>query len=196
MLSAPLQSALLFALNTLFNVYISIVLFRFLLQLTRADFYNPISQFIVKATNPLILPLRKVIPTVRGIELAPLVLALLLQALSITLELLIRGFNMPLSVSSMGGLFIWSFGEVTDITLVILLFAMIIQIVASWVQPGQYNPATVVLSQITAPIVNPVRRILPTAGALDFSPMVVIFVILVIRKIVPVYIINFGQNFL
>lgn len=196
MFVAPLQNALLFTVNTLFNIYISIVLFRFLLQLVHADLYNPISQFVVKVTNPLLRPLQKVIPRIKNIDVSPILVALLLQAVAITLELVIKGFNINPSIGSLGGLFIWSFGALTDTLLVIFLFAIVIQVVASWLQPGQYNSTTAILAQITEPLVNPVRRIIPTAGVIDFSPMIVMFVLLLLRTIVPVYIITLGQTIL
>lgn len=194
MFISPLQNALLFTISTIFSIYISIVLFRFMLQLVRADFYNPMAQFVVKATNPILIPLRKIIPGFWGIDWASLVLALILQATELTLSLLTKGFSITTTLSSISGLLIWSVGELTDLCLVILLFATFIQIISSWLQQNNYNPITELFSQVTAPIFTPVRRIIPAVGMLDFSPMVVIFFIILMRMLFADSIISLGKS--
>lgn len=194
MFTAPIQNALLFSISTIFTLYISIVLFRFLLQLVRADFYNPVAQFAVKATNPLLVPIRKFIPGFAGIDWASLVLALILQALALYLTFLVRGFSITPTASSIGGLFIWSFGEIIDIGLVLLMFAIFLQILASWIQPRQYNPITLISAQLTAPLFAPIRRIMPDTGMLDLSPMVLIFLIILSRILIVDLLINLGKS--
>jgi YggT family protein len=196
MFTSPLQNALLFAVHTIFSIYISIVLIRLLLQFVRADFYNPVSQFIMKATNPVIIPLRKVIPGWFGIDWACVLFALILQAFELMLTLYIKGYTVPPTPTSISGLLIWSLGELTDVALVIMLFATLIQIIASWIQPYQYNPVTMICSQITAPLFNPVRRFVPNAGMLDFTPMIVIFLIILLRYLIADHLIAFGRSIL
>lgn len=194
MFTTPLQNALLFTVSFIFSIYISIVLFRFILQLVRADFRNPVAQFIVKATNPLLIPLRKVIPGFGGFDCAALVLAIVLQAIELCMTLFIKGFSVALTASSLTGLFIWSIGELTDACLVILLCATFVQIIFSWLQPNAYNPVAALFSQVTAPLFTPARRLIPSAGAIDFSPMLVIFFIVLMRILLAQSIIQFGRS--
>ena len=118
---SPIQQALVFIINTVFNIYITIVLIRFCLQVVRADFYNPLSQFVVKATNPLLVPLRRFIPGLAGIDLASIVLLIVLQAIENSLILLIHGYVM--SINSITGICIWGIGELIDLTIVVYLLA-------------------------------------------------------------------------
>lgn len=194
MFISSLQSALIFTIQTIFSTYIIIVLFRFMLQLVRGDFYNPLAQFAVKATNPLLVPLRRIIPGYAKIDFASLVLAFLLQGIQLYLILKINGFNLAPNVTSFLGLSIWSIGELLDLFLVFIFFATLIQVIASWIQPGGYNPGVMVLSSITEPIFNPIRRILPDLGMLDFSPIVVIFLIYISRIVIANPIIYFGKG--
>lgn len=194
MFISPLQNALLFCITSLSSAYISIVLFRFLLQLVNADFYNPLAQFSVKVTNPLVQPLRKLIPTVARADLATLTVALLIQALGLVIIWAIKGFSISASLTSLSGLLIWSLGEIVDLTLVILLFATFIQIIASWLQPGAYNPAIDIMRQLTAPLFTPIRRLVPNIGVLDFSPMLVIFLIVFMRLLFADFLISLGKS--
>lgn len=193
MFMSSLQNALIFSIHTIFSAYIIIVLFRFMLQLVRADFYNPLAQFAVKATNPLLLPLRKIIPGYAKIDFASLVLALLLQILEIYILLLIKGFNLAPNVLSFVGLFIWSIGELLDLFLVFIFFATLMQVIASWIQPG-YNPGLILLARITEPFFTPVRKILPDLGMIDLSPMVVIFLIYLARMVIATPIMIYGKG--
>ena len=194
MFISPLQNALLFCITSLSSAYISIVLFRFLLQLVNADFYNPLAQFSVKVTNPLVQPLRKLIPTVARADLATLTVALLIQALGLVIIWAIKGFSISASLTSLSGLLIWSLGEILDLTLVILLFATFIQIIASWLQPGAYNQAIDIMRQLTAPLFTPIRRLVPNIGVLDFSPMLVIFLIVFMRLLFADFLISLGKS--
>ncbi len=150
-----------------FSAYIMIVVLRFLLQTVRADFYNPISQFVVKASNPVLLPLRKIIPGFFGIDVSSIILALALQMLAFQLLGLVAGASwFPLST-----LVIESLRELMGLVLNIYFFAFIIIIVVSWVAPQTHNPAISLISSITEPVLRPIRNILPPMGGLDFSVM-------------------------
>ena len=157
-----------------------LVLLRLMMQLARADFYNPISQFIVKATDPLLKPLRRFIPGLWGIDIPSIVLALLVQIVGLVLMMLLKG---TVSGSLMLFLLLSLFG-ILNIGLKIAFFAIIIVIVVSWIAPQSYNPAVSLLRQISDPIMAPFRRIIPPMGGLDFSPMLAMFVIHVLRSIV------------
>jgi YggT family protein len=166
--------------TTVVDIYTLIVVLRFLLQLVRADFYNPISQLVVKATDPLLKPLRRVVPGFWGLDIPSLLLALLVQ---ITGVLLLAAISNLWGLNPLVYLLAAVFG-LLEVTLNFYFFAIIIVIVISWVAAGSYNPAAALLSQVTEPVMAPFRRILPAMGGLDFSPMVVLFIIHVLRTII------------
>lgn len=163
----PLVQIAQLLISTLAGLYLTVIVLRFLLQLVRADFYNPVSQFVVKATNPLLLPLRKVIPGVFGLDMASIVLALLFHALVITALALIlhNSFVPPLALA------LWSLVGTLAVTLNVFFWGMIIMIVVSWVAPQSYNPVLLLLRQLVEPLMAPFRKILPPMGGLDLSPI-------------------------
>lgn len=166
------------------SAYIGLVLLRFLCQLVRADYYNPISKTLVKLTNPLLVPLRKIIPGIGGIDWAALVLAFLLQVLLIFAIKLLMG-SLLLSAK----IFPYALIELLDLTLNIYFYGMIVLIIASFVAPNTYNPAISFVSQIIDPVLRPIRKILPPMAGIDFSPMVLMFAIYLIRKyLFPVFV--------
>lgn len=160
--------ALIYIIQTLGSLYLLIVLLRFILQLVRADFYNPLSQFTLKATQPLLKPLRRIIPGLGGLDLASLVLAILVQLLLMVVIILVAGAN-PLAVGLQ--LLVWAVIAVTSLFLKIFFFAMIISVILSWVAPGSYNPGAQLVNQICEPLLAPFRRLIPNLGGLDISPI-------------------------
>ena len=160
-----------------FYAYILIVMLRFLLQLVRADFYNPLSQFIVYATNPVILPLRKVIPGFFGIDLASIILAILLQMLALQL----LGFIAGQGVYPILNLLVFSVFKLIISLLNIYFFSFIIMVVISWIAPHSHNPAISLISSITEPVLRPIRRVVPAVGGLDFSVMIAMLGIVIIK---------------
>ena len=166
-----------YLIQTLLSLYLLAMLLRFLLQLVRADFYNPISQFLVKVTNPLVLPLRKVIPGFAGLDMASLVLALLLQLAGIAALLLVNGLGMPNILL----LLVWSALGIIGLLVNIYFFALLAMIILSWVAPGSRNPAIYLLFQITEPVMAPFRKVLPPMGGMDFSPILVFILINIIQ---------------
>ena len=160
--------ALIYIVQTLGSLYLLIVLLRFILQLVRADFYNPLSQFTVKATQPLLKPLRRIIPGFGGLDLASLALAILVHLVLMVLVILIAGAN-PAAVGLQ--LLVWAIIAVTSLFLKIFFFAMIISVILSWVAPGSYNPGAQLVNQICEPLLAPFRRLLPNLGGLDISPI-------------------------
>ena len=160
--------ALIYIVQTLGSLYLLIVLLRFILQLVRADFYNPLSQFTVKATQPLLKPLRRIIPGFGGLDLASLALAILVQLVLMVLVILIAGAN-PAAVGLQ--LLVWAIIAVTSLFLKIFFFALIISVILSWVAPGSYNPGAQLVNQICEPLLAPFRRLLPNLGGLDISPI-------------------------
>lgn len=168
---------LVYLIQTLLSLFLVAMLLRFLLQLVRADFYNPVSQFLVKVTNPLVIPLRKVIPGLGGLDIASLLLALLLQMAGIVLLLLINGLALPNILL----LLVWSVLGVIGLLVNIYFFALLAMIILSWVAAGSNNPAIYLLHQITEPVMVPVRKLLPPMGGMDFSPILVFILINVIQ---------------
>jgi len=163
-----LNTAAVYVLQTLGSLYLLIVLLRFILQLVRADFYNPLSQFAVKATKPLLNPLRKVIPGFGGLDLASLVLALLIQLLLMILTLLLMGYGFGALLPQ---LLVWSVIGVTALFVKIFFFALIASVILSWVAPHSHNPGAQLVNQLCEPLLMPIRRILPSLGGLDISPI-------------------------
>lgn len=162
--------------------YLTIVLLRFLLQLARADFYNPISQFAVKATNPLLRPLRKVIPGWGGIDGASLVLAIIIQALTFVLILIALNGGLP-AINPIT-LLVWSVLNVLDLIVKIYFWSVIAIVVVSWIAPNSGHPAIQLIAQITEPVMRPVRNLMPSMGGLDLSPIVVFLILNVISVMI------------
>jgi len=175
-----LSTAAVYILQTIGSLYLLIVLLRFILQLVRADFYNPLSQFIVRATHPLLKPLRKIIPSFAGLDLASLVLAILVQLVLMALTLMLMGYGLvdPLQ------LLVWSIIGVTALFLKVFFFALIISVILSWVAQGSHNPAVELVHQICEPLLMPIRRILPSMGGLDLSPIVAFLILNLIDMLV------------
>jgi len=174
-----LRDPLEFVIRTLFQLYITVVMVRFLLQWVRADFYNPISQFVVKVTNPLLRPLRRIIPGWGGIDIAALVLMYLLQMLALTLILLLYGHGISFIT-----LFLGSLAELIGLAFNVYIGAIIIQALLSWFNPGHYNPVSGILYNLTEPLLRPARRLLPPISGIDLSPMLVLLALAVAKKLV------------
>jgi YggT family protein len=161
-----LNDAAIFIIKTLGSLYLLIVLMRFILQLVRANFYNPLCQFIVKATQPLLKPLRRVIPSMFGLDMSSLVLALIIQMVLIAVILALKGFMVDWVL-----LVPWSLIAIFSLFLNIIFYAMIISVILSWVAPGSHNPGAELVAQITEPVLAPFRRLIPNLGGLDISPI-------------------------
>ena len=166
-----------YLIQTALSIYLLAMLLRFLLQLVRADFYNPICQFLVKITNPLVVPMRRLIPGLGGIDLASLLLAVLLQLACITAMLLLHGLGLP----NVFLLLAWSLLGVIALLVNIYFFALLAMIILSWVAPGSNHPAIYLLHQITEPVMAPFRKALPPMGGMDFSPILVFILINVLQ---------------
>ncbi|ERP89357.1 membrane protein [Alcanivorax sp. P2S70] len=166
------QGALIYLLDFAFSAYIFIVLTRFVLQLARADFYNPISQFVLKATNPLLKPLRRVVPGYGGLDVASLVLVVVLIILKAITILSIQVGGFPSGIG--GQLILYSLRELAAVILNYIFWAVLLRVILSWVAPDPYNPVVRIVVQITEPVMAPVRKLLPPMGGFDLSPLVVL----------------------
>ncbi|MCC7516321.1 MAG: YggT family protein [Pseudomonadales bacterium] len=174
----PLVQIGILIIQTAGGLFLLAVLLRFLLQLARADFYNPISQSIAKMTAPLLLPLRRIVPGLFGVDIACLLLALAVQYLTVTLSGLLVGIVAPAVV------LLWSLIGMASMVLYIYLAAMIVMIVASWVAPFSRHPAIVLCAQLVQPLCAPIQRVLPSLGGLDLSPIFVFLLINAARILV------------
>ncbi|CAN2981354.1 MULTISPECIES: YggT family protein [Pseudomonas] len=161
-----INDAAIFIIQTLGSLYLLIVLMRFILQLVRANFYNPLCQFVVKATQPLLKPLRRVIPSLFGLDMSSLVLALLLQILLFVVILMLNGYQAFTVL-----LLPWGLIGIFSLFLKIIFWSMIISVILSWVAPGSRSPGAELVYQITEPVLAPFRRLIPNLGGLDISPI-------------------------
>lgn len=173
-----LANPAIFLIQVVFGLYATLVVMRFLLQLTRADFYNPVSQFIVKATKPLLNPLRRLIPGVGGIDTSSLVLAWAVLTLQQLAVLAIGGVGFQALAAAL-----LAIPELVTLIINIFLFAILIQVIMSWINPGNYNPVLGLIHSLTEPLLGPVRRRMPDLGGLDLSPMVVMIGLVILKML-------------
>lgn len=178
-MGAALAQTLTLIIKSLGGLFLLAVLLRFLLQAVRADFYNPVSQAIVKVTAPVLLPFRRIIPGYRGIDFASLVLALVLNSVFTALLLLIDGY-----VPQIGIVVAWAFIGLVGLFLKIYFWSLIISIIASFVAPFSGNPVLLVVYQILEPLYSRIRRIIPPMGGLDLSPIFIFLAINVVEIMV------------
>ncbi|MFK8047339.1 MAG: YggT family protein [Halioglobus sp.] len=172
-----LSEIAIYLTQTFLSLYMIAMLLRFLMQWARADFYNPISQFLVKITNPLVVPLRRVIPGFGGIDLATLLLAFLLQIAAIVVVIVLGGFALPNPLT----IIVWAALGILGLLVNIYFFAILAMVILSWLAPGNSNPAIYLLHQITEPVLKPFRQLLPPMGGFDFSAILVFVLINVIK---------------
>ncbi len=181
------SAALIF--NALGGLYLLAILLRFLLQIAKADFYNPVSQTVIRLTDPAVKLFRSFIPGYLGIDFSSLILALVVEAAAICVLILLYGGGIP------GIRFIvtWAFVGVIYFTINIYYYAIIASIIMSFVMlfSGSVNPHPILrlIWQLTEPVMAPVRKVVPPIGGLDFSP---IFIFIIIRLIQNALIRTFG----
>ena len=172
------MSSVQFLIDFVFNIYLMVVLLRLWLQFARADFYNPFSQFVVKATQPIVAPMRRILPSIGRLDTATFVLALIVAGLKIvTLNVVLGGSGLNIM-----SVVILSFVIVIKEILTLVMYVLIMRAIMSWVSQGN-NPMELVLSQLTEPMLAPIRKRMPDMGGLDLSMMVVIVLLLFIQKL-------------
>lgn len=162
-----------YLVGTLIDLYVGAVLLRLLLQWVRADFYNPLSQFLIKVTNPVLVPLRRLVPSVGRLDTASVVLMLLLEFLGIWLVSLIGSQTIPWQQ-------IVTFG-VLKLLMTLLMtyfFLIIISVILSWLGQGLRHPFIPLVYQLTEPVLRPFRKVIPPIAGIDLSPM---FALITIR---------------
>lgn len=166
-----------YLLQSALGLFLFAVLLRMLLQLARADFYNPVSQFVIRFTQPVLAPLRRLVPPIGRLDTASLLLATGVQVLSIMIALALLGFR-PGNVLL---LLVWALLGIASLVVNMYFFAILALIIFSWIAPHSHHPALALLHQLTEPVMGPVRRLLPPVGGLDLSPILVFVAINVLE---------------
>lgn len=179
--------ALIYVLQTLGQLYILLILLRFVLQLVRADFYNPLSQLVVKATQPPLSIVRRFIPGYGGLDFAALVLAFLVHMALSAVILAIVGVPV---VQLLPYLAVWVLISLASLFVKIFFFALIISVILSWVAQGSRHPGVALVHQVCEPMLSPIRRLLPDLGGIDISP---IFAFLALNLLDKFVIANLAQ---
>ncbi|BAZ95379.1 hypothetical protein TspCOW1_27740 [Thiohalobacter sp. COW1] len=168
-----------FVIQVLVGLYVLVLMLRLLLGWLRADFYNPLSQFIVKVTNPPVIPLRRLLPPLGRLDTATVVVMLVVQMLGVALVMLVSGRPVhpyPLLAHSLI--------ELISLGFSVFIFAILIQAILSWVNPGGYNPALAILHSLTEPVLRPLRGLIPPISGIDLSPLFAILILEVARRLV------------
>ena len=159
-----------FLINSLFSLYILCLLIRFWMHINNADFRNPVGNFLVQISNPLLLPFKKLISSSRGFAIAILFLALVFTVLKLFILLSLKG-----APTGLVGLIVSAFADVIQTSIYIFLGAIIISIISSWIAPqGGYNPFLSIVFALSEPIMTPARRIIPPISGIDLSPILVL----------------------
>lgn len=159
-------NAFSYLVGTLLDLYITAIMLRLLLQWVRADFYNPVCQFLVKVTNPVLIPLRRVIPAIGRLDTAAVVLMLVLELLSVWIVSRIAAspLNLP-------GMAVFSVTKLLSTLLVTYFFLIIANVILSWVASGARHPVIPLVYQLTEPVLRPFRRLIPPIAGIDLSPV-------------------------
>ena len=167
----------IFLIQTAAGIYLYLLLLRFLMQLSRADYYNPICQAVVKLTAPAVKPFKMFLPSIRGLDLAIVAAALGIQIITIMLVIWLTGLYIfhPIYIA-------WAALGLADKIIDIYFFALIVMVVSSWIAPHSNHPALALVRQITEPICAPARKLLPPMGGLDFSIILVFVTLMLINN--------------
>ena len=161
------MSAIIYIVETLLSLARFVVLARLLLQLTRADFRKPLCQAIVQLTNPLIVPLRRVLPPIGKVDTASVVAVLLVAAIEVAILAALHGGGWPDPLTWLDAVAL----EIAHTLLWTYCYAILIYWLLSFIAPGGYSPMQSVLTSLCEPVLRPFRRIIPPLGGLDLSPL-------------------------
>lgn len=159
-------NALIFIVQTLVQLYLIVLILRLIVPWLGGSFQNPVAQAILKLTSPLIVPIRRILPPLGRLDTATLLVTFIVQYLMVLLIAAIRQFPtgiLELSVTSAVKLLV--------LTLNVFVFAIFIRVILSWVNPGAYNPLVALIDSLTEPVLRPFRRLLPSLGGIDLSPI-------------------------
>ncbi len=174
-----LQQIGVLLIDTLFSLYIGAVVVRMLLGYVGANFYNPLSQFLVKVTNPVLVPLRRFIPSIGKIDTAAIVLALGLTIIKLILLSLVVFGNVNI-ISTL----VASIIDLAKVIIWIYIISLLIQAVMSWIGSAHGNYVAPLIQSLTTPILRPIQRLIPNIGVLDLSPLVAILILNILLIII------------
>lgn len=160
------SAAIVFIVNAVASLYLLVLLLRFWLPWLRADFRNPLAQGILKLTSPVVIPLRRIVPSVGRLDTATILFAFILQYLTILLLLLILGAS-----AGFAAIAITAVVKLLVLSINLFVYAIFIRIILSWIAPGQVNPATAIIATLSEPVLRPFRRVVPAMGGFDISPI-------------------------
>ncbi|MBM4207183.1 MAG: YggT family protein [Gammaproteobacteria bacterium] len=170
---------IIFIIDSLASLYILAVMLRFLLQWSRAEFYNPISQFLVKITHPVLKILRRYVPPAGKIDTSSIVLALGLQMLTDFAILALKGFSIGI-----GALAILSVANLVSLIINIFIYAVFARAILSWINPGSFNAAASILHNLTEPLLDVCRKFIPDFGGIDLSPLAALILLQLAKMVV------------
>ena len=174
---APIMNALLFLLSFAFNLYIMVIILRLLLQTHGAPYHNPISQLVIKVTQPLVKPLQRIIPGYKGFDFAIVVLLLIFELAKIAIWLGLSQQTFP----DVGGWLLWGVASGLDDVLDLYFYLIIIGAILSWIPSMHNHPLAQVIAVVTDPALNKIRNILPALAGFDFSPVVALLLIKLVQ---------------
>ena len=161
------MDALVYIVETLLRLALFVVLLRLLMQWSRSDFRNPIGQAIVKLTNPLVLPLRRVLPPIGKLDTASIVGVVLIALLQVAVVLALRGYGLPGPIWWIRAVVV----EIVHTTLWTYFYAIVVYALLSFIAPGGYSPLQALLASLCEPVLRPIRRWIPAIAGLDLSPL-------------------------
>lgn len=176
-------------INFAFGVLIALLVLRILLQSVRANFYNPVCQFLYKVTNPVLIPLRKMIPAWRTIDIAGIVLAWLLSGIKLALLYLLAGQSLGII-----GLIVMALADLIDFVLMLYLGLILVRVLLSFISLERGNPIVPLIYQLTEPVLQPIRRYIPALGGLDLSPLVAWLIVMLARVLIVARVLDFGMR--
>lgn len=168
-----------FLIDTLFSLYILAVLLRFLLQYCGGDFYNPISQFLIKVTHPPLKILRRFVPAVRKIDTASLVLVFSLQMLADFSILLLKGITIGIAA-----LAILAITQLISLLINIFIYAVFARALLSWINPMGFDAAASILISLTEPLLRACRKFIPDLGGIDISPLAALLLLQLAKMVI------------
>jgi YggT family protein len=175
------MSALIFIVDTLLSLALFVVLARLLLQWARADFRNPIAQFVVRITNPVILPMRRVLPPIGKVDTASVLAVLIVAVIKVGVYFALTGVG-PLGPE------LWARAVAIELVQALLhtyLYAILMYALLSMIAPGGYSPLQSILASICEPVLRPFRRLIPPIAGIDLSPLWAVIAIQAILLLIP-----------
>ncbi len=182
-----LPQALHYIIEALASLYILVLLLRIWLPWLRADFRNPLAQGILRLTSPLVVPLRRVIPSFGRLDTATVLVAFAIQYAAVFLILLLYVAFSLMSMPSIGAIALTSIVKLIMLSVNLFAFAILIRVILSWVAPGMHNPATAIIATLSEPVLRPLRRVIPPMGGFDLSPMLAIIGLFALNIVIRGY---------